>query len=152
MQRCVWNHSIAEIAELFGCTDVTIQYPDAPKPCPLLFQAIRSGQIDTVKSLIQNGSVVNAKDENGNTPLHWAVWYENLEIVRCLFSNGADIDARNNRNETPLHFSGMNDGVEVAQFLVSQGADTNAQNNGGDEPGIVAFLWDNWELSDTLSV
>ena len=68
-------------------------------PNELLHQAVIDGNIEAVKQHIAAGADVNAKDENGVTPLHWA---ETEEIAELLIAKGADVNARTGSGETPL--------------------------------------------------
>ncbi|ORB90339.1 ankyrin repeat domain-containing protein [Mycobacterium persicum] len=52
--------------------------------------------------LLDAGADVNAIDEQGCTPLHFAAKGESDEVVRLLLDAGADVNARSNRGETPL--------------------------------------------------
>ncbi|XP_044764518.1 putative ankyrin repeat protein RF_0381 [Coccinella septempunctata] len=38
-----------------------------------LHEATKTGRLDIIKTLLDNGADVGAKDESGQTPLHWAV-------------------------------------------------------------------------------
>lgn len=40
-------------------------------------------------------------DDFGNTPLHWAMFYNAPEATRCLIEHGADAEAINNEGNTP---------------------------------------------------
>ncbi len=57
---------------------------------------------DLVKYLIRRGADINAIDNWGRTPLHYACEYGNLEIVQCLTANGAKINAKDIDGMTPL--------------------------------------------------
>ena len=47
---------------------------------------------------------INTKNKQGNTPLHYAVFGENLKNVEVLVNKGADValNVRNEDNLTPL--------------------------------------------------
>ncbi len=52
--------------------------------------------------LLDNHADVNAKDVNGNTPLHHAADMCNLDSARLLLAHKADVNAVNLAGETPL--------------------------------------------------
>ena len=54
------------------------------------------GRFENVQYLTNLGAQIEAKDENGWTPLHFAVKKGSLEIVKLLVEKGANIDAANN--------------------------------------------------------
>ena len=54
--------------------------------------------MEVVQCLIMNGADVMAKDNENQTPLHWAVKGENVEVVQCLITNGADVMAKDKRD------------------------------------------------------
>lgn len=56
----------------------------------LLHWAARLGYTDVVDALIDGGVDIEAEDEEGWTPLHWA---DSREIVNALIDKGADIEA-----------------------------------------------------------
>lgn len=55
---------------------------------------------DVVALLIDAACDVNAVRSNGNTPLHQAVRYADLEIIRILVSAGANCSAKNKNGKT----------------------------------------------------
>lgn len=59
--------------------------------------------LDNSQSLLDAGADVNAHDEVGSTPLHFAAKGESEEVIRLLIDSGADVNATNNRGETPLN-------------------------------------------------
>ena len=60
------------------------------------------GDIWFVKRHLDKGSDVNAKDEDGMTPLHYAVEGGYNEIVELLIAEGADVNANSDNGGTPL--------------------------------------------------
>ena len=68
-----------------------------------LFGAYYSNELSEL--LLANGAQVNARDKNGDTPLHIAM----LEVKtwpQSLLDAGADINAVNNQGETPYDSAG----------------------------------------------
>ena len=68
-----------------------------------IYEAAAKGNIEVVKQHLAAGTDVNAKDEIGNTPLHWAADAGHKEIVELLIAKGADLNEKDNRlRKTPL--------------------------------------------------
>ena len=99
-----------------------------------LFDAANRGDLKKVKRLLNEGADVNAKDEDGWTPLHWAAYYGHLNVVKLLVDRGADVNAKSKAGETPLHWAAANGHLDVVEFLVDRGADVNAKSKAGWTP------------------
>ncbi|KAK6363657.1 hypothetical protein TWF730_001078 [Orbilia blumenaviensis] len=93
--------------------------------------AASDGNTSQVLSYLStNPSLVNAKDENGYTPIHAAASYGHLDLLRDLIRNhGGDVNLRDDDGDTPLFTA---ETVEVAKCLVEElGADWEAKNDSG---------------------
>ena len=64
------------------------------------------GHTNEAQVLITKGADVNAKNDRGETPLHWAVRYRKEETAELLITNGADVHAKNKEGKTPLDITG----------------------------------------------
>ena len=94
--------------------------------------AAELGNIEAVKQHLDDGTEVNAKDENGLTPLHFA---KTKEIADLLISKGADVNAKEAKNRiTPLHWAAWRGRKEIAELLIAKGADVNVKNKDGGTP------------------
>lgn len=116
----------------------------------LFYWAIACENVDVVKFFISKGADVNAKAEDGETPLLAAlrrnygrslqemlghVTYlptpagnESVEIVKILVSNGAVVQTKPEEGVALLAVGVMyNANVETIKFLVAQGIDINAK-------------------------
>ena len=70
----------------------------------LLHSAARSGSLDLVRLLIQEGADVNGQDEDGESPLHGAMAKNNnYDVARTLIENGADLSSQAVDGKTPFH-------------------------------------------------
>ena len=98
-----------------------------------LFTAIKKGDVETVRLLVEAGADVNAAEGfGGNTPLHEAVEEGNAEIVQILVDAGADIEAEGFMGQTPLGLAAEEGATEIMQILLGQGAD-NGTPEGEDK-------------------
>lgn len=69
---------------------------------PLLFEAIKAGDLGTIITLLTAGLQPNALSWQGQTPLHKAVEKNNKPIVQALLTAGADRHALNAEGVTAL--------------------------------------------------
>lgn len=67
----------------------------------LLHEAIKKNRLLVLEKLLKKGMNANIKDNEGNTPLHYAFEYQNKEFRDLLFKYGADITIRNKNGKTP---------------------------------------------------
>ena len=91
-----------------------------------IHQAAYDGDIQAVKQHLVDGTDVNAKDDDGWTPLQDAATFGHKEIVELLITKGADVNAKTVEGETPLHTAVSNDHKEIIELLIKEGADVNA--------------------------
>ncbi len=85
-----------------------------------LITAIRDGNSEQVRDLVQRGADVNARDETGATALMLAVIDSDLELMRLLISKGADVNAKNEAGTTALLWA-LQDPAK-AKLLLKHGA------------------------------
>ena len=70
---------------------------------------------------------MNAKDDNGWTPLHFAVYYGHKEIVELLIAKGAEVNAKDKNGWTPLHLAVDGGHTETADLLRKHGGKTSEE-------------------------
>lgn len=85
-----------------------------------LHLAVSENHLAVVKYLIEQGAIVDVRNQNDLTPLHNAAWNGNLEMMRVLLNAGADIDASNYENHTPLTCARDNNQSEAIEFIESR--------------------------------
>ena len=102
-----------------------------------LHVAAMGNRTEVARLLIASGAKVNAKDREGDTPLHGACdpcSYGGAEVAELLISCKAGIGTSNNEGETPLHLAASGKHVEIAKLLLSKGANINARDKEGKTP------------------
>jgi len=66
------------------------------------FEAVRSRDVERVARLLEEGHVVDCRDKEKKTPLHYAArTTRNVEIVELLVKMGANINAQDQYGHTP---------------------------------------------------
>src|SRR5450759_5488516 len=82
-----------------------------------LHRAARTGNLDRLRSLLEQGVNVNAADSRGGTALHDAAWAGDTDVVLLLLSHGADVNARHSDGgSTPLHYAITTNHLSVAEL------------------------------------
>jgi ankyrin repeat protein len=74
---------------------------------------------------------VNATDSRGDTALHVAVRWDNMNVVLNLLGSGASVDIWNHKKHTPLHVAALTGNKDAVLTLIKYGADIDAQNGLG---------------------
>jgi ankyrin repeat protein len=71
-----------------------------------------------VQLLLRKGADPSLKDSQSNTPLHYAVKRNDIEVVRSLLQYNADVDAQNMTLETPMDFAWRyNSSLSIVELL-----------------------------------
>ena len=103
----------------------------------VFFKSVKGGAFAEVKRLIEEGTDVNAQDNEGWTALMWALEYGHTEVVKLLIEEGADVNAKDKKGFTALMYSSREGNTEIVKLLIEAGADVNAK----DKDGFTAFMW-----------
>lgn len=95
-----------------------------------LHGAAFKNDVARVRTLVEQGSDVNAKDSQGVTPLHYAAQMGHIEIMEILISRGADVNVSTSKDgAAPIHLASANGQLEAVRLLTKHGANVNKANN-----------------------
>jgi ankyrin repeat protein len=97
-----------------------------------LFFAAQSGDVATMKALVDAGAGVNAKNASGVTPLHRAALNGRKAAEQYLIQAGADLRSKaTEKGYTPLHVAALGGSTDAALVLLESGADVNERSSSG---------------------
>ena len=97
-----------------------------------LLEAVRSGDGEAVRTLLENGADVNAREPDGATALHWASHRADLEAATLLIGHGAEVDITNDYGITPMALACQNGSAELVEDLLQAGANANGVRPSGE--------------------
>ena len=131
------NGSSADILEAIN-KGADVNARDAGGYTALIYAAMYNEDPDVVKTLIDVGSDLNAKDTynstgEGATALIHAAWKnKNPYVTKALLDAGADVSEEDKRGYTALaHAAESNTNPDVIRVLVGAGANVNARDGEG---------------------
>jgi len=108
---------------------------DPELPARLMTEAVRRGQPDTVQTLLDLGTDIDAKTASGSTALYEAALKGEYEIVSLLLSRGADVNALESASgTTPLYAAAAFGRGQVVSVLLLWGANPNLLSKDGIGP------------------
>jgi ankyrin repeat protein/fermentation-respiration switch protein FrsA (DUF1100 family) len=97
-----------------------------------LLEAVKEGDTDKLKTLIERGADPNAKDILGSPALIGAACAGHTEMVETLLSAGADVNAKGALVDSTALICACSEGhAETVKALLAAGADVNAKNEYG---------------------
>ena len=109
-------------------------------PLMSIHEAADEGNIEVVKQHLAAGIDVNAKDQDGCTPLHWAAKKGNKGIAELLIAKGGEVNANDDVGGTPLSEAAFWGHKEIVELLIAKGADVNAMRFDGTPLHLAAAI------------
>lgn len=96
-------YALQAFVTLLGPSAILMGHPiyklDRRRESPL-HQACARGRTWLVLAFLSNGADVNCSTEAGDTPLHYAIGTNNLEVAKILLENEADVYAKDKKGRT----------------------------------------------------
>jgi ankyrin repeat protein len=99
---------------------------------PLLHLAVRQGDVEMVRLLLDNGADFDVADQHtGMTPVLITASRGQSAILELLIRYGADIHATNPAGDTPLHLAAGGGHQSAVEVLLKYRPDIDAVNDSG---------------------
>lgn len=140
---------IQRILLAFMLGALSIQAVWADNNVDLLLKSAFDGDLAKIKSLIGQGTNVNAKNNKGFTALMGASVAGHLEIVEYLISKGADVNAKSNEGGLTALMVAL-EHIEIVEYLISQDADVNVVMDGGGTALDIAEMNKKYNVANIL--
>ena len=99
-----------------------------------LIDAVRAGDAAAVRTLLKQRIDVNARQGDGATALHWAVYQDDRALVDLLIAAGADVNAVNDLGVTPLYLAAAAGSAAIVKALLEKGARPDSATETGVTP------------------
>ncbi len=117
-----------------------------------IFKAVKNDDSSALKSFIENGGDVNARDRDGNTALIICAKTGRDDLIRTLIDAKSDVNAKDKYGNTAFIFAVKNGDADIAKLLIDSKASVNEKNDEGwsaliyssknGDSGIVKLLID----------
>ena len=115
------------------------------------FKAVKSGDINLFKTMIQSGINPNQVDEKGKTFLHYAAKLGYIDIFRYLvYQLHCKVDQLDKNDKTPLMNAAKKGQLEVLKYLHQHGANIMAHSNFNWYPIHTAAKWGNTNILEYM--
>ncbi len=127
------NEALDELLRLQAVATVASSKAD-------MFAAVEQSDPKAVIGAVLAGADINARSQDGYTPLMYAVTKGNPDVVREVLSGGADINAQSSTGWTALMFAAK-DQPMLVDILLKTGADKTLENKLGQTAHDVALMF-----------
>lgn len=91
-------------------------------------------------------SIIDIKDNLGNTALHYAVIFNNLYIIKKLIENNADPLIINNDNDNIFQLSIKYDRTDILEYLINRNFPLNFISSTGESFLQIAISYQNYNI------
>ena len=107
------------------------------------FICTQNGDIGSLKDIFKDmPSSIDDVDENGNTCLHIAAEFNQMEIVEYLLNIKCNLNVKNRKNETPVVTATIHGNADIADLLTESNCDLTIQHEEGT-PQIIFYTMSN---------
>jgi len=125
---CGWN-DVAEYLMAKGADVNAVDRVGTPLHAIIQNPFIAPNFSQVFELLLKYNADINAKNAQGNTPLHFAAISFQPDAIEKLLNSGADVHAKDNDDLTPLHMACRFGNMEAVESLLNHGALIDCRDN-----------------------
>ena len=103
-----------------------------------LVEAASRGQVEKVRTLLEEGARINQKSQEGVTALIAASAQGHVRTVELLLDRGADLEAKDREGSTALTQAAMLGHNRIVTALIEAGAEISIQDQ---QLGMTPLMW-----------
>ena len=132
--------SIAPLARLRAVVNAKDAFGNTPLHYAVKADLYNGSSTATTNLLVTAGANINARDDNGITPLYLATLFLNIGVVKALVGLGADVNIPFPtlnvplRDHTPLDSAIDSENLGIVKILLKAGANWQARDAEGETP------------------
>ena len=123
-----------QMIKFFLENKIATEYKDKRDNLSPFHRAVKEGQFEVARLLIDHGVNMESRNEFDNTPIVTAAFEGHLEIVKLLLEQGIDINSKGGKGYSMLHFAVEDFNFEIVEFLLEKGANVNARTGKNNTP------------------
>lgn len=117
----------------------------------IIHAIVFSGITERLLEFIKNHTFdINARTNDGATPLLLSISIEKYEMSKILIESGADITIGDNENISPLSLAAWVGNLEIVKLLMNKGASQYLKTDKGNYPLALAINGDHEEVAKYL--
>ncbi|KAG8319224.1 hypothetical protein J6590_096320, partial [Homalodisca vitripennis] len=117
---------------------------------PLQLALYRKAVRPVISVMLDKGTMLNFRDRDTNSPLHFAVSNGDYDLVKALIDNGACVNSKNSKCQSPLHIAVSRSFEPIVQLLLEKESNVNDRDAENRSPLHLAVLANNKTLVEAL--
>lgn len=106
--------------------------------------------IEILKTEKNPKKILNTRNDDGETPIHIALFMSNYEITKILLEHGGDPNAKDNNDQTPFHVVSFMVDKKFVKLMLKYKGNINSQDKYGNTPLHLAVVIKNYEMTKIL--
>ena len=130
---------------------ISVDITDVNNKTPLIWACEAKNNEENVVTLLENHADVQLKDNNNNSPLHFAAQFSDPAVIRTLLEKRINVNVKDNEGRTPLMWACYaKDNDSNVSFLLANNASICAMRHTDISPLHLAAAYSDCRVIDVL--